>query len=74
MQDRDLFVTIGKLESKIDMLEKSLIRLENSVSTLTEAMSDNKGSWRVLVALAGASSLFGALAHKPIDIILGMLR
>jgi intein-encoded DNA endonuclease-like protein len=74
MEDSELFLMIGKFEAKIESLEHSLDKLEKCVVSLTEAMADNKGSWRVLVSLAAVSSLLGAFAHKPIDIILGLFK
>jgi hypothetical protein len=74
MEDSELFLMIGKFEAKIESLEHSLDKLETCVVKLTEAMADNKGSWRVLVSLAAASSLLGAFAHKPLEFILGFLK
>lgn len=74
MENSDLFLMIGKFEAKIESLETSLSKLEGCVVKLTEAMADNKGSWRVLVSLASLSAALGSLAHKPIETLLGLFQ
>lgn len=74
MEDANLFHTIGKFESKIESLERSVERLEGIVVKLAHSMETNKGSWRILMALGAASAFFGVMAHKPIELLMELFK
>ncbi len=73
-EDTDIFRSIGKFEAKIASLEKAVDRLEVCVDTITNAMAENRGSWRFLLSLAAISSLIGAVAHRPVEILLNLFK
>ena len=74
MGENDIFLAIGKFDAEITGLKSSVDRLESSVARLTEALDETKGGWKVVVGLASLSSLAGALAHKPLETLLGLLK
>lgn len=64
MDDNEMFVAIGKFTEQITALQFSVASLQGQVRTLTDAMSEAKGGWKVLMLIGGSSAFFGAAVHK----------
>ncbi len=74
MEDNDIFISMGKFEAKIDALEKTVERLEGCVEKLTLAMANSKNGWQLLMSFSAVSAILGSVAHKPIELILGLFK
>ena len=67
MESKDILLSIGRFEAKIDSLEKSVAKLENCVSKMAETMADNKGGWRLVMMLV-STVLVALFGQSPADL------
>jgi hypothetical protein len=51
---------IGRLEAKVEHLEKTVTAMDEKLDVLTGYMSEARGSWRTLLAIGGLASACGA--------------
>lgn len=51
---------IGRLEAKVENLERTVSSMDTKIDTLTAYMSEARGSWRTLLAIGGLASACGA--------------
>lgn len=61
---------IGRLEAQQASMDERLERIEQKVDSLTETVSQAKGGWKVIWAVAGAGGVIGASLMK----LLGMVK
>lgn len=55
---------IARLEVQVERLENDVTELKADVKAILAQLSEAKGSWRTLMAVAGFSSAIGAIAAK----------
>lgn len=55
---------IGEMTAKITALETSVAEMRTDLRAVRETLSEARGSWRTLLAVAGFSSALGALMVK----------
>lgn len=55
---------MGEMTVKIAMLEATVARMGEDLKAVRDTLTEAKGSWRTLVAIAGFSAAIGALAVK----------
>lgn len=53
---------IGRLEGKVDSVEKTLATMQGQLAELNAYMAETKGGWKTLLALAGMASALGSAA------------
>lgn len=63
---------IGEMTVKIAMLEASVARMGEDLKAVRDTLTEARGSWRTLLAVAGFSSALGALVVKLFPFV-GML-
>lgn len=51
---------IGRLEAKVEHLERTVSAMDEKLDVLTTYMSEARGSWRTLLAIGGLASACGA--------------
>lgn len=51
---------IGRLEAKVEHLERTIADMDAKLDTLTAYMAEARGSWRTLLAIGGLASACGA--------------
>ena len=59
---QDINRDMGKHEAQIDNLEREVSALRSDVREIREILDKAGGGWRVLMWVAGASGVFGAMA------------
>ena len=52
---------IAHLQSDMDKLVESVAIMQKTLTDIDKTLSEAKGGWRVLVGIAGASGLVGAI-------------
>lgn len=67
---------LGQAEGRIGALERNITEINESLKAQSERLghierllSEAKGSWRMLVAVAGIAGMMGALAVKILPFI-----
>ena len=55
---------LGRLEGRMDSVEKDLVEIKNDVRQIRDAALSVKGGWRTIVLLASVSAAVGGLAAK----------
>lgn len=55
---------LGEMNAKIAMLETTVSEMRMDLRTVRDTLTEAKGSWRTLLAVAGLSSAIGALFVK----------
>jgi len=60
---------LGRAEGRLDSVEADLHDLKKDVKAIREILSETKGSWRALVAVAGLAGAIGAGLAKIIPFI-----
>jgi predicted secreted protein len=58
--DDDTQRDIGRLEGKVDALERTVEQMNQKLDTLSAYMAETKGGWKALLALAGFASAAGS--------------
>ncbi len=51
---------IGRLEAKVEHLERTIKEMDVKLDLLTSYMAEARGSWRTLLAIGGLASACGA--------------
>lgn len=60
---------LGRAEGRLDSLEADMTELKRDVKAIREILSETKGSWRALLAVAGLAGTIGAGLAKLIPFI-----
>lgn len=60
---------LGEMSAKLQHLENSVAEMRSDLRAVRETLSEAKGSWRTLLAVAGFSSALGALMVKVIPFL-----
>lgn len=55
---------IGEMTAKLQHLEASMVEMKADLKDISHTLSEAKGSWRTLLAVAGFSSVVGGLLVK----------
>ena len=55
---------IGEMTAKLQHLEASVVEMKADLKDISHTLSEAKGSWRTLLAVAGFSSVVGGLLVK----------
>lgn len=55
---------IGEMTAKLQHLEMSVAEMRADIKDISSTLSEAKGSWRTLLAVAGFSSVIGGLLVK----------
>jgi len=55
---------LGEMNAKIAMLERTVSDMSKDLRTVRDTLTEAKGSWRTLVAVAGFSAAVGAFVVK----------
>lgn len=55
---------LGEMNAKIAMLEVTVSEMRSDLRTVRDTLTEAKGSWRTLVAVAGMSAAVGAFVVK----------
>lgn len=55
---------IGEMTAKLQHLENSVAEIRTDIKAISSTLSEAKGSWRTLLAVAGFSSVVGGLLVK----------
>ncbi len=63
---------IGRLEGRLGAVESALTELRRDVKSMRTTLSEARGSWKVLVWLAGGSAVIGGLLVKYAPLIGGL--
>jgi hypothetical protein len=65
---------IGEMTVKLQRLEMDVSEMRKDLKTISQTLSEAKGSWRTLLAVAGFSSVIGGLLVKFIPFLGGFPR
>lgn len=60
---------LGEMNAKIAMLETTVSEMRQDLRTVRDTLTEAKGSWRTLLAVAGLSSALGALIVKMVPLM-----
>lgn len=60
---------IGEMTAKLQHLEASMVEMKADLKDISHTLSEAKGSWRTLLAVAGFSSVVGGLLVKFLPFI-----
>lgn len=55
---------LGEMNAKIAILETTVSEMRQDLRTVRDTLTEAKGSWRTLVAVAGFSAALGAFLVK----------
>lgn len=62
--DHDMHRDIGRLETKVEQLEKNQEQMIEDLKELKAILSEARGGWKALMLVAGISGTIGALLTK----------
>lgn len=65
---------IGEMTAKLQHLEASMVEMKADLKDISHTLSEAKGSWRTLLAVAGFSSVVGGLLVKFLPFLGGFQR
>lgn len=65
---------IGEMMARLGHLESSVHEMKTDLKVISQTLSEAKGSWRTLLAVAGFSSVVGGLLVKFLPFIGGFPR
>ena len=60
---------IGEMMARLGHLESSVHEMKTDLKVISQTLSEAKGSWRTLLAVAGFSSVIGGLLVKFIPFL-----
>lgn len=60
---------IGEMMARLGHLESSVTEMRKDLKDISQTLSEAKGSWRTLLAVAGFSSVIGGLLVKFLPMI-----
>lgn len=60
----------GKIEAKVEELEKKVDRMQASLDSITQTLSEAKGGWKTLVAVGTIAGGLGAAATKILGLVI----
>ena len=60
---------IGEMMARLGHLESSVHEMKTDLKVISQTLSEAKGSWRTLLAVAGFSSVVGGLLVKFLPFI-----
>lgn len=69
MTDGDVQRDLGRMEAQIKSLTKQLEALTETVARLDRTLSEARGGWKMLIAVAGLAGVIGAGIAKLIAYI-----
>ena len=66
MSSRDEFDAgkFGGMEARLDRLEREVEKMGATVQELRDLLMQARGSWKLMMAIAGAATAFGAILAK----------
>ncbi len=60
---------LGEMNAKIAMLEITVSEMRTDLRTVRDTLTEAKGSWRTLMAVAGLSAAIGAFVVKLVPFL-----
>lgn len=64
MMADDIQRDIGRLEAQVANVTTDVSEIRKDIKAILATLSEQKGSWRTIVWISGASASFGALVVK----------
>lgn len=68
-RDRDVYTSLGSIQTTMDYHEKRLKDIEEKLDTLIEMSAQVKGSWKVLSAIVIIAATIGAGSSRVLEAI-----
>jgi hypothetical protein len=74
MNQPEVHRELGALEARMDTMEREVAALRADMRSVLDILNQTKGSWKMLVAIAGISASIGALAAKLLPYVMILPR